>query len=150
MTRSGLFLGAKIHHIGLRVADFAAGKNWYVDMFDLRVDREFPFNGMDFAFLSTSESKSSVIELIGDKRLLSGPPREIVLGSTGQPGLHHLCFQVSDVDQVTADLKSRGVKVLIDGVPGAPGSGIEKVSFIADPWGNVVELLQVANDTECP
>ncbi|WP_213804337.1 VOC family protein [Granulicella sp. dw_53] len=145
MTQSAPFVGMKIHHIALRVADFTAGKNWYVDMLDLRVEREFPFNGMEFAFLCTAESKVPVIELIGDKRLESEPPREVVLGSVGQSGLHHLCFQVDDVDQVTAHLKSRGVNVLVDGMTGVAGSGVERGSFIADPWGNVIEILQLEN-----
>jgi hypothetical protein len=42
-----------------------------------------------------------------------------------------------------ADLRRRGVRVLIDVIDGA--SGI-KMAFIADHWGNVYELLELAGE----
>jgi hypothetical protein len=38
------------------------------------------------------------------------------------------------------------VRILLDVTEGPPGSGIEKFSFIADPWENIYELLQVADE----
>jgi hypothetical protein len=37
---------------------------------------------------------------------------------------------------------------LIDVMAGAPGIGVEKGAFIADPWGNIFELLQFVQDSE--
>jgi catechol 2,3-dioxygenase-like lactoylglutathione lyase family enzyme len=143
-----LFVETQIHHIALRVADAAASKAWFVTMLDFRVDREFSFSGKDFVWLCPSGSKTPVIELIGGGALASCPSYENPLDSLQQPGFHHICLQFKDVEQVLSELRRRGVKILIDVMAGAPGSGVEKGAFIADPWGNIFELLQLARDSE--
>ena len=47
-----------------------------------------------------------------------------------------------------SEIRRRDVKILIDVMAGAPGSGVEKGAFIADPWDNIVELLELARDSE--
>jgi hypothetical protein len=47
-----------------------------------------------------------------------------------------------------SELQRRDVKILIDVIAGAPGSGVEKGAFIADPWDNIFELLELARDSE--
>jgi catechol 2,3-dioxygenase-like lactoylglutathione lyase family enzyme len=54
-------------------------------------------------------------------------------------GWQHICLQVRDVRECVSDLRRRGVRVLIDVIDGAPG-----IAFIADPWGNVYELIELA------
>jgi hypothetical protein len=47
-----------------------------------------------------------------------------------------------------SELRRRDVKILIEVMAGAPGSGVEKGAFIADLWGNIFELLELAPDSE--
>jgi catechol 2,3-dioxygenase-like lactoylglutathione lyase family enzyme len=148
MTHSALFAETQIHHIALRVADAAASKAWFLTMLDFQVNREFSYGGMDFVWLCPAESKTSVIELIGGGALASRPPYENALDSFGQPGFHHICLQVNDLEQVISEFRRRDVKILIDVTAGAPGIGVEKVAFIADPWGNIFELLQLSPDSK--
>ena len=54
-------------------------------------------------------------------------------------GRNHLCLQVGNVEGCIADLRRRGVRILLDVFDGASGL---KIAFIADPWGNVYELLE--------
>ena len=54
-----------------------------------------------------------------------------------------LCLQVRNVEECVADLRRRGAKVLIDVMVGASGF---KIAFIADPWGNLYELLELAGE----
>jgi hypothetical protein len=54
----------------------------------------------------------------------------------------------TDVEQVMSELQRHDVKILIDVIAGAPGSGVEKGAFIADPWDNIFELLELARDSE--
>jgi catechol 2,3-dioxygenase-like lactoylglutathione lyase family enzyme len=147
MTRNPLFAEAQVHHIALRVADPHASKTWFLTMLDLRVDREFSFAGMDFVWLCPAESKVPVIELIGGGVLASRPPYENSLESLKQPGFHHICLQVRDLEQVMSELRRRDAKILIDVTAGAPGSGVGKGAFIADPWDNIFELLELAQDS---
>jgi hypothetical protein len=44
-----------------------------------------------------------------------------------------------------SDQRRRGVRVLIDVVDAAPG-----IAFIAAPWGNVYELLELADGLPNP
>jgi lactoylglutathione lyase/glyoxylase I family protein len=143
-----LFLESQVHHIALRVADAQASKAWFLTTLDFRVDREFSFAGMDFVWLRPVVSKAPVIELIGGGVQSFRPPYENTLESLKQSGFHHICLQVTDLEQVMAELRRRGAKILIDIVAGAPGSGVAKGAFIADPWENIFELLELAQESE--
>jgi hypothetical protein len=68
--------------------------------------------------------------------------------SLKEPGFHHICLQVNDIEQVMSELRRRDVNVLIVVMAGALGSGVEKGAFIADPWNNIFELLELARDSE--
>ena len=148
MTRNEPLAHAQIHHIALRVDDAKASKDWFLTKLDFHVDREFSFNGMDFVWLCPKESTVPVIELIGGDLQASRPPYENPLESLKQPGFHHICFQVNDIEQVMSELRRRDVKILIEVMAGAPGSGVKKGAFIADPWDNIFELLELAPDSE--
>jgi catechol 2,3-dioxygenase-like lactoylglutathione lyase family enzyme len=149
MTRNVLLSAdARIHHIALRVADAKASKSWFLTMLDFRVNREFSFGGMDFVWLCPAECTVPVVELIGGGVQTSPPLYENALESLKRPGFHHICLQVNDLEQVMSELRRRNVKILIDVMAGAPGSGVEKGAFIADPWENIFELLELARDPE--
>jgi hypothetical protein len=69
-----------------------------------------------------------------------------VLDIVKRPGWHHVCLQVSSVEECMSDLQHREVKILLDVTDGVPEIGVEKIAFISDPWGNVYELLQLADE----
>ena len=115
-----------IHHIALRVADVEAGKTWLTTMLGFRVERELQIMGLDFAWLSPGGAKTPVIELVG------GPVES--------------ALQVPNVEDYVSELRRREVKILIDVTAGAPGSGAKRIAFIADPWGNIYELFEPADD----
>jgi catechol 2,3-dioxygenase-like lactoylglutathione lyase family enzyme len=148
MTRNELFAHAQIHHIALRVDNARASKDWFLTKLDFHVDREFSFGGMDFVWLCPAKSTVPVIELIAGGVQASRPLYENSLESLKQPGFRHICLQVNDIEQVVSELRRRDVKILIDVMAGAPGSGVEKGAFIADPWDNIVELLELARNSE--
>jgi glyoxylase I family protein len=148
MTSNGPFAHAQIHHIALRVVNAKASKDWFLTKLDFRVAREFSFGGMDFVWLSPTEGNASVIELIGGGIGASRPPYQNAQESLKQPGFHHICLHVNDIEQVMSEIRHRDVKILIDVMAGAPGSGVEKGAFIADPWDNIFELLELARDSE--
>jgi lactoylglutathione lyase/glyoxylase I family protein len=143
MTRNKLFSEAQVHHVALRVADADASKVWFLTKLDFRIDREFSFRGMNFVWMRPPGSESPIIELIGGAEQVLYPQYEYASESHKPPGFHHLCLQVDDAEQVVAELRRRDVKIVIDVTAGAPGSGVEKAAFIADPWGNMFELLEL-------
>ena len=137
---------SQIHHVALRIADADEGKTWLTTMLGFRVDREFQFAGLHFIFLSPMGAKTPIIELVGGRPVeAEGQLPEDALDILKQGGFHHICLQVPDVDAVMSELRHRGVRIVFDVMAGAPGSGVEKAAFIADPWGNIYEFLQLEN-----
>lgn len=134
-----------IHHFALRVADVGAGKTWLTTMLGFRVEREFQVMGNDFVFLSPGGSRAPVIELVGGPMESERQLPEDLTDMMKLAGWHHICVQVRNVERSVSELRRRGVRIVLDTVDGLPEIGVEKVAFIADPWGNIYELLQVAD-----
>jgi catechol 2,3-dioxygenase-like lactoylglutathione lyase family enzyme len=145
MPNQSPFSTSRIHHIALRVADARESKTWLTTMLDFSVDREFQFAGLHFVWLSPRGTQAPVIELIGGPVNTERQLPENALDSLKESGLHHVCLQVTDIDETVSELQRRGVRIVIDVTAGAPGSGVEKGAFIADPWGNIFEFLQLAD-----
>jgi lactoylglutathione lyase/glyoxylase I family protein len=144
MADQSPFSTSTIHHIGLRVADVKAVAAWLTTMLGFRVEREFEVMGNPFMFLSAGGAGSPVIELIGGPMEPERPLPDDPLQTLAWAGLHHVCLQVPDVERLVADLRGRGVRIFIDVRPGIPETGVDKVAFVADPWGNLYELVQLA------
>jgi catechol 2,3-dioxygenase-like lactoylglutathione lyase family enzyme len=139
---SSPFATSYIHHVALTVPDAGEYKNWLASMLGFRVQREFPFNGMQFVWMSPEGSDSPIIEVIG-----GGSRDESQEGSPlARRGLHHVCLHVHNVDDVMAKLKQHNVTVLVEMPVGPPGSGVKRASFISDPWGNVFEFAELEVD----
>jgi catechol 2,3-dioxygenase-like lactoylglutathione lyase family enzyme len=134
---------ANIHHVALRVVDAAASKAWFVKIFGMRVDGEFSFAGLDFVWLRAEGETLPVIELVGGGGLEPQPaPTEDAMSLLNRPGFTHVCFQVDDVENAVAALRSQDVRIIIDVIDGPSGSGVKKAAFFVDPAGNVFEVIQ--------
>lgn len=138
MADQSPFSTSIMHHAGLRVADAAAAKRWLTTMLGFRVEHEFQFGGYDFVWLSAAGAKSPVIELIGGPLEHERQLPENIADMLKLAGWQHICLHVDDVEECLSDLRRRGVRVLVDAIEGAPG-----IAFIADPWGNIYELLEL-------
>jgi catechol 2,3-dioxygenase-like lactoylglutathione lyase family enzyme len=139
----GKLSGMQTHHVALRVPDAEASKAWFLEKLDFRVEGEFEINGMDFVWICPRGQSAPMIELIGGGTLHSRAPQENLSEILAQPGFHHVCLQVDDINLVVNELRRREVKILIDVMDAAPGSGAEKVAFITDPWDNILEFVQL-------
>lgn len=137
---------AEIHHVALRVADAQGSKDWFVSMFDFRVEQELALGDRKIIWLCPPGQNSPVLELVGGGAQPSTQYKG-VMSSGDQPGLLHICLLFSDVEEVVSELRRRDVNVYIDVMAGPPGTGIEKRAFVADPWGNAIELLQLAPES---
>ncbi|MEU6738806.1 VOC family protein [Streptosporangium sandarakinum] len=120
-------------HIGLNVSDLDRSRDFYVKVFGFEVvgesgqeERRFAFLGLDGALVLTLWQQS-------EGRF-----------ATGLPGLHHLSFQVPDIEAVRrAESVVRGLGATLhhDGVvphgEGASSGGI----FFEDPDGIRLEIF---------
>jgi catechol 2,3-dioxygenase-like lactoylglutathione lyase family enzyme len=145
------FTETQVHHVALRVADASASKAWFLTKLRFHVDREFSFAGKDFVWLRPTGSGTPVIELIGGGMTkASRPSYANALDSVAHLGFHHICLRVVDLDQLVTELRRSDVKILIEVMEGAPGTGIAKAAFIADPWDNILELVELGRRSAEP
>ena len=128
----------KIEHIAVAVADLEAAISLYRDVWGLEVEHRerVEDQGVEEAMVKIGES---YIQLLG----ATGPDTTVgkFLAKRGE-GLHHIAYEVDDLEATLAELKEQGVP-LIDESPRKGGRG-HMVAFV-HPKGNrglLVELIQ--------
>ena len=128
----------KIEHVALAVADLDEAVKHYRDVWGLEVSHRerVEDQGVEEAMLPLGESH---LQLLGP----TGPDTTVgkFIARKGE-GLHHIAYEVDDLEAALAELKARGVP-LIDEKPRRGGRG-HSVAFV-HPKGNhglLVELIQ--------
>ncbi len=134
----------KTGHIGLNVSDVARSSEFYRRVLGLEILGESSEEGRQFVFLGAGETLMLTLWQQSAGRF-----------STAQPGLHHLSFQVENLDavrEVQARVRDLGAKFLYDDIvphaEGAPSGGI----FFEDPDGIRLEVFTPSGvgTTEAP
>ena len=126
-----------------RVADYDAGKRWFVEKLDFRVVVEWPFGTMQLGYLAPPNDDHALIELIGDgdPAPANPPPVADLNASFSKAGAHHYNFAVASVEQTIAELRARGVTIVAE--PFVLDAIARKLAFFADPFGNLFEVGEV-------
>jgi methylmalonyl-CoA/ethylmalonyl-CoA epimerase len=128
----------KINHIGIVVPDIENSLSFWRDALGLKLDHieDVPVQKSVVAFLPSGESE---IELVKPSSDDSGVAK--FLKERGS-GMHHLCFEVDNIEEMLSDLKSRGIRLINETPIEMEG---RKTAFIhpksAD--GVLVELYQL-------
>jgi lactoylglutathione lyase/glyoxylase I family protein len=137
------FASMKGHHVAVRVPDFEVAKRWYVEKLDFRVIHEWPYADQKLAYVGPATDDTFYVELLGD-----GEPKPIpkpVYSDLGDSlrlaGYHHFCINVADMEATMAELRRRGVIIVTE--PFELAVINRRLAFIADPFGNLIELAQV-------
>jgi len=109
-------------HLHLLAGDTTAAAEWYAKHFDGKPGK---MGSMDMA-------------TFGDKAILFRKGKEDLKGSVGSV-LDHIGFSVPDVAAKMDELKTAGVKVVMD------TRKIDRanltIAFVEDPWGTKIELV---------
>jgi methylmalonyl-CoA/ethylmalonyl-CoA epimerase len=131
----------KVEHIALAVADLDAAIDHYSKIWGLAVEHRerVEDQGVDEAMLAIGDT---YLQLLGP----TSPDSTVgkFIERRGE-GLHHIAYEVDDLEATLAELKSKGVP-LIDEAPRKGGRG-HMVAFV-HPKGNhglLVELIQAPN-----
>jgi methylmalonyl-CoA epimerase len=131
---------ARVDHIGVAVEDLEAAIALHEDAYGMAlVHREVVDDqGVEAVLLDVGENH---VELL--RPLAEESPVGRFLASRG-PGLHHVAYQVTDVQAALADLRARGLQV-IDETPRAGIRG-SRVAFLhpAACGGVLTEIVQPA------
>lgn len=126
----------KINHVAIVVPEIEGALTFWRDALglDLHHVENVPSQKSEVAFLPLGESE---VELVRPTSEDSGVAK--FLAERGG-GMHHLCFEVDDIDAMAADLKAKGVRLIGD-VSQLEG---RKVVFVhpKSTGGVLVELYQ--------
>jgi methylmalonyl-CoA/ethylmalonyl-CoA epimerase len=131
-----------IDHVGIALPDLDAAIAFYRDAFGMQVVHEETNEeqGVREAMVAVGESGSCIQLLapLNDESTIAK-----FLDRSG-PGLQQLAYRVTDVEQVSEVLRSRGLRLLYD----APrrGTSDSRINFVhpKDAGGVLVELVEPA------
>ena len=128
--------GTRIAHIGFAVRDLAAILPFYRDVLGMP---DSPLDDADGARIIGLAAGDSLVELL--EPATAGSPIATFLDKRG-PGIHHVCFNVDDLDATLARCRSAGVK-LIDEHPRLGAEG-KRIAFLhpSATAGVLVELSE--------
>ncbi len=131
-----------IDHVGIAVADLDEATAFYREAYGMRVVHEEvnEEQGVREAMVAVGES-GSCLQLLAPLSPESTIAR--FLERSG-PGLQQLALRVTDVEQVSALLRERGLRLLYDEPRG--GTAGSRVNFVhpKDAGGVLVELVEPA------
>jgi methylmalonyl-CoA/ethylmalonyl-CoA epimerase len=98
----------KINHVAIVVPDIESSLGFWRDALGLELHHieDVPSQKAVVAFLPTGESE---VELVKPTAEDTGAAK--FLNERG-PGMHHLCFEVDDLDGMMANLKEKGVRLI--------------------------------------
>ena len=128
----------RVDHIGIAVEDLAAAKKLYGEVLGLKLlfEEEVPTEKVRVAAYDGGGMRIELLQSTSP----DGPIGRHV-ASRG-PGIHHVCYQVDDVQGSVDRLAAAGVR-MIDTAP-RPGAGGCRVAFVhpKGALGVLVELSQ--------
>lgn len=142
---SSPFASMKSSHPCVRVPDYQKAIDWYVRAFDFRVVKEWPGpNGLQLAYLAAPGDNGSLFEIIGGEAADEGVPVPDDFWRSLDPvRFHHFAFSVSSHKRALDALRDRGIAIVQEPFE-VPELGYS-VAFTADPWGNLIELVELPN-----
>lgn len=131
-------MAMKIDHIAVAVRSLEEALKVYRDILGLELKgvEEVPEQGVRVAFLPAGESRLELLEPLSPES-----PVASFLEKRGE-GIHHICFEVEDLEKTLQDLANKGVR-LVDERPRIGAHG-RKMAFVhpKSMHGVLVELYQ--------
>lgn len=131
----------RVNHIAIAVPDLAAAAGKYRDLLGARVGQALPLpdHGVTVVFIDTGNTKVELLEPLGESS-----PIAAFLEKNPAGGMHHICFEVPDLQAAAATLTAGGARVLGDGEPRTGAHGLP-VLFLhpKDFDGTLIELEEV-------
>jgi methylmalonyl-CoA/ethylmalonyl-CoA epimerase len=130
----------KLNHVAIAVPDLEAAAAIYRDTLGANVSEplELPEHGVITIFVELPNTKIELLHPMGDNS-----PIAKFLGANPSGGMHHICYEVGDIEAAAAKMQQSGARVLGDGKPKI-GAHNKPVLFLhpKDFCGTLVELEQ--------
>ena len=122
-----------IHHVAIICSDYEKSKQFYVEILGFSIIKETFRAERNSYKLDLKVGNNDQIELFS----FPNPPARV--NSPEACGLRHLSFEVQDIEQSVAELKSQGIlveNIRIDEITG------KRFTFFKDPDGLPLEIYE--------
>jgi methylmalonyl-CoA/ethylmalonyl-CoA epimerase len=130
----------RLNHVAIVVPDLEAAASRYRQILGARVSESVPLpeHGVTTVFVELPNTKIELLHPLGENS-----PIARFLQANPAGGMHHLCYEVSDIHAARDRLREAGVRVLGDGEPKIGAHG-KPVLFLhpKDFCGTLIELEQ--------
>jgi catechol 2,3-dioxygenase-like lactoylglutathione lyase family enzyme len=129
----------RFDHVGLNVGSLSSMRDWYVAALGLEVEFEFVLDASDFSGAMLRSPTGYRIELLHRLGSRPGIAVERPMDAALTRGFGHLALTVDDLEATYDALLAAGATPRMPPGP-SPEPGV-RIAFVADPEGNLVELL---------
>lgn len=130
----------RLNHVAIVVPDLEAASRVYRDTLGARVSEPVavPDHGVTTVFVELPNTKIELLHPLGESSTIA-----TFLERHPNGGMHHLCYEVDDIEAAANRLVNEGARVLGDGRPRAGAHG-KPVMFLhpKDFCGTLIELEQ--------
>ena len=131
----------KLNHVAIVVPDLQKGADLYRNVLGAQVSEPMPLpeHGVTTVFVELENTKIELLHPLG-----ATSPVSRYLERHPQGGVHHICYEVSDIRAARDRLVDDGARVLGDGEPRTGAHG-NPVLFLhpKDFCGTLIELEEV-------
>ncbi|MEH6720857.1 MAG: methylmalonyl-CoA epimerase [Aurantimonas endophytica] len=128
----------RLNHVALAVPDLSAAVGRYQAMLGAEVSAPvaLPEHGVTVVFVDLGNTKIELLEPLGDNS-----PIAAFLAKSPKGGMHHVCYEVSDIRAARDRILAAGGRVVGDGEPRTGAHG-KPVLFVhpGDLFGTLTEL----------
>ncbi len=131
----------KLNHVAIVVPDLAAAAEMYRTTLGATVSEPLPLpaQGVTTVFVELPNTKIELLHPLGEDS-----PVEKFLTNNPSGGMHHVCYEVEDIQAAIEHLKGEGARVLGSGEPTTGAHGLPVVFLHPkDFCGTLVELEEV-------
>ena len=129
-----------LNHVAIAVKDMQAAAAVYRDTLGATVSEAVPqpAHGVSTIFVTSPNTKIELLEPRG-----ANSPIAKFLERNAEGGIHHICYEVDDIEASSKQLVAKGARILGDGKPKIGAHG-KPVLFLhpKDFCGTLVELEQ--------
>ena len=131
----------RLNHIAIAVTNLDEGIKIYKDTFGVEISKKLalPKHGVTTVFVKLSNTNIELLEPLGRDSPISN---FLIKNPSG--GIHHLCYEVNNINQSLELLSKAGYKILGDGIPREGAHG-KPVIFLHPKqfMGTLIELEEV-------
>ena len=131
----------KVNHIAIAVPSLSNAVLNYKNSFNCVVSDiiKLPKHGVSTAFINLSNTNIELLEPLGNDSPIKNFLKKNING-----GIHHICYEVIDINLTIAKLIKNNCKILGDGIPREGAHG-KPVIFIhpSNFNGTLIELEQI-------